>query len=183
MNGSVGVDPQAYVAHVGAVNVEVTTMGAGGMFRDAVGRGSGESIQAAGERHRHRVRPGVRAEVLGERTVPDVLNPATLPSDDNINPYAFCVDLDGRYFLSKGAMIAYYGQMRFEALTSVSNLAAFVAAQFSSPLYAQDWVVAQGHGKARARRPRLRHQRLRPRRRQPHHPRLEPARLRAHARA
>lgn len=45
VDGTVGVDPQAYVGHVGNLNVEVTTMGAGGMFRDAVGRGSGESIQ------------------------------------------------------------------------------------------------------------------------------------------
>jgi uncharacterized protein (AIM24 family) len=45
VSGSIGVDPQAYVAHTGALDVKVTTMGAGGMFRDAVGRGSGESVQ------------------------------------------------------------------------------------------------------------------------------------------
>jgi uncharacterized protein (AIM24 family) len=45
VNGSLGVDPQAYVAHLGNLNVEVTTLGAGGLLRDAVGRGSGESIQ------------------------------------------------------------------------------------------------------------------------------------------
>lgn len=77
--------------------------------------------------------------------VTTTFNPATLPSNDNVNPYSFCVDLDGEWFLSKGAMIAYYGQMRFEALaaTSVSGL---VASQFSSPLYTRDWVIASGRG-------------------------------------
>ena len=74
------------------------------------------------------------------------LSPVTLPVDDNINPYAFCVDLQGEWFLHKGKMIAYYGQMRFEALT-VASVSALVAAHFSSPLYADDWVVATGVGK------------------------------------
>ena len=48
-----------------------------------------------------------------------VWNPHTLPSDDNIegNKYAYCIDLTQPWFMSKGAMIAYYGQMRFTALT------------------------------------------------------------------
>ena len=74
------------------------------------------------------------------------LSPVTLPVDDNINPYAFCVDLQGEWFLHKGKMIAYYGQMRFEALT-VASVSALVAAHFSSPLYADDWVVATGVGR------------------------------------
>lgn len=74
------------------------------------------------------------------------LSPVTLPVDDNINPYAFCIDLQGEWFLHKGKMIAYYGQMRFEALT-VASVSALVAAHFSSPLYADDWVVATGVGK------------------------------------
>lgn len=45
VRGSIGVDPQAYVAHTGDLDVRVTTAGAGGMLRDAVGRGSGESVQ------------------------------------------------------------------------------------------------------------------------------------------
>lgn len=76
-------------------------------------------------------------------------NPGTLPVNDNIpgNDYAFCVDLAGTpWFTSKGAMIAYYGNVAFEPL-SRTNLTAMVAAQFSSPLYADDWVIAQGQGK------------------------------------
>jgi uncharacterized protein (AIM24 family) len=80
-------------------------------------------------------------------TKPTVLNPTSLPSNDNINPYAFCVDLDGQWFLSKGAMIAFYGQMRFEALTAATSLAGVVAQRFSSPLYTADWVVVSGRGK------------------------------------
>lgn len=74
------------------------------------------------------------------------LSPGTLPVDDNINPYAFCVALDGDWFMQKGKMIAYYGQVRFEPLTAMSSLASMVAARFASPLYVQDWVVATGRG-------------------------------------
>ncbi|RAY14164.1 AIM24 family protein [Actinomadura craniellae] len=73
-------------------------------------------------------------------------NPATLPANDNVNPYAFCVDLNGQWFTQKGKMIAYYGQIRFEAL-SAGPLDQLVAASFHSPLYAHDWIVAQGQGK------------------------------------
>ncbi len=79
--------------------------------------------------------------------MPTILNPATLPDNDNVNPYAFSVDLRGEWFVQKGAMIAYYGQVRFEPLSSVTSLGAMVAARFSSPLYAGDWVVATGQGK------------------------------------
>lgn len=74
------------------------------------------------------------------------LNPQTVPSGDNINPYAFCVDVGGQYFVQKGKMIAYYGDIKFEAL-AVAGLSQLVAGRFSSPLYHQDWVVASGTGK------------------------------------
>ena len=35
---------------------------------------------------------------------PVVHDPYTLPADDNVNPYAFCVDLDGQWFLQKGSL-------------------------------------------------------------------------------
>ncbi|HEY8482683.1 MAG TPA: AIM24 family protein [Spirillospora sp.] len=73
-------------------------------------------------------------------------NAATLPSNDNVNPYAFSVDLNGQWFAQKGKMIAYYGQIRFESL-SAGPLDSLVAHTFNSPLYAQDWIVAQGQGK------------------------------------
>jgi uncharacterized protein (AIM24 family) len=73
-------------------------------------------------------------------------NPHTLPANDNVNPYAFSVDLNGQWFAQKGKMIAYYGQIRFEAL-SAGPLDSLVAHTFNSPLYAHDWIVAQGQGK------------------------------------
>ncbi|MBI9113485.1 AIM24 family protein [Sanguibacter suaedae] len=75
--------------------------------------------------------------------------PASLPSNDNVpdNDYAFSIELAGTpWFTSKGAMIAYYGTVQFEPLSRTS-LTGLVASQFSSPLYANDWVIAQGHGK------------------------------------
>ena len=46
---------------------------------------------------------------------PVVYDPYTLPSDDNVNPYAFSVELDGQWFLQKGKMIACAGQRRAQA--------------------------------------------------------------------
>lgn len=77
----------------------------------------------------------------------DVFDPNTLPTNDNVNPYAFSISLDKNWFLAKGAMIAYYGDARFEAVTRFASRAAWAAASFSSPLYQQDWVVAEGRGK------------------------------------
>ena len=79
----------------------------------------------------------------------DIHTPYTLPVNDNVpgNDYAFCVELAGQpWFTSKGAMIAYYGNVRFEPLGQTS-MPAIVAARFSSPLYSNDWVLAQGQGK------------------------------------
>ncbi|NMO03468.1 AIM24 family protein [Gordonia sp. TBRC 11910] len=80
-----------------------------------------------------------------------VWNPQNLPSDDNIpdNTYAFCIDLTRPWFMSKGAMIAYYGQMNFTALTHglQGQLLHMVAQQFSAPLYLSDYVVVEGSGK------------------------------------
>jgi uncharacterized protein (AIM24 family) len=71
----------------------------------------------------------------------------TLPSNDNINSYSFCIDLNGEWFTSKGAMIAYYGNIDFSGVAAFASRAAWVAARFSSPLYTQEWVVAAGQGK------------------------------------
>lgn len=73
--------------------------------------------------------------------------PDTLPDDDNVNEYAFSIALDGQWFLSKGAMVAYFGEVEFDAVTRASSRATWVAARFSSPIYVHDWVVANGKGK------------------------------------
>ena len=77
---------------------------------------------------------------------PVVHDPYSLPSDDNVNPYAFCVDLNGEWFLQKGKMIAYYGRIDFHGVGH-GPLDRLISANFHSPLYAADWVVAQGQGK------------------------------------
>ncbi|CUR55668.1 conserved hypothetical protein [metagenome] len=77
----------------------------------------------------------------------DVYNPQTLPVDDNVNNYAFSIDLHGEWFLTKGAMIAHYGSIDFSGVAAFASRAAWVAARFSSPLYTQDWIVASGQGK------------------------------------
>lgn len=77
----------------------------------------------------------------------DTYTAQTLPENDNVNDYAFSIALDQEWFLSRGAMIAYYGNATFEAVTAFASKAAWVAARFSSPIYAQDWIVAAGKGK------------------------------------
>lgn len=80
-----------------------------------------------------------------------VWNPHTLPSDDNVpeNSYAYCIDLVKPWFMSKGAMIAYYGQVTFQSLQQglQGGLLQMVSQQFSAPLHLGDYVVAEGHGK------------------------------------
>lgn len=81
----------------------------------------------------------------------EILNPMNLGESDNIpgNSYAYCIDLTKPWFMRKGAMIAYYGQMRFQALTHglQGQLLHMVSQQFSAPLFSGDYVVAEGHGK------------------------------------
>jgi uncharacterized protein (AIM24 family) len=73
-------------------------------------------------------------------------NARTLPSNDNVNPYSFCVDVAGEMFIQKGKMIAYYGSLRFEAI-SAGPYDAVIRQSFNSPLYANDFVVVTGNGK------------------------------------
>ncbi|MFJ9416288.1 MULTISPECIES: AIM24 family protein [unclassified Streptomyces] len=79
-------------------------------------------------------------------TGPVVHDVGTLPTDDNVNPYAFSVDLNGQWFLQKGKMIAYYGRIDFHGIGH-GGLDRLIAGSFHSPLHAADWVVAEGQGK------------------------------------
>ncbi|MCF8570349.1 AIM24 family protein [Gordonia sp. HY002] len=80
-----------------------------------------------------------------------VWNPNTLPADDNVgdNHYAYTIDLTHPWFLAKGAMIAYYGQISFTSLRHglQGSLLQMVSQQFSAPLYLGDYVVAEGSGR------------------------------------
>ncbi|MEV4237852.1 AIM24 family protein [Nocardia sp. NPDC050408] len=81
----------------------------------------------------------------------DILNPLKLGESDNLpgNSYAYCIDLNKPWFMRKGAMIAYYGDMRFQMLTHglQGGLLHMVSQQFSAPLFTGDYVIAEGHGK------------------------------------
>jgi uncharacterized protein (AIM24 family) len=77
----------------------------------------------------------------------EVFTPDTLPVDDNVNAYSFSIDLNGEWFVTKGAMIAYYGNIDFSGVAAFASRASWVASRFGSPLYVQDWVVAAGQGK------------------------------------
>ncbi|AJT64339.1 AIM24 family protein [Streptomyces chattanoogensis] len=79
-------------------------------------------------------------------TGPVIHDVATLPADDNVNPYAFSVELNGQWFLQKGKMIAYYGSIDFHGIGH-GRLDRLIAGSFHSPLHAADWVVAEGQGK------------------------------------
>ncbi|MEE2030527.1 AIM24 family protein [Rhodococcus chondri] len=80
-----------------------------------------------------------------------ILNPSHLVGNDNVpgNGYAYSIDLQSPWFLSKGAMIAYYGQVQFTALTHglQGQALQMVARQFSAPMYLGEYVVAEGYGK------------------------------------
>lgn len=76
----------------------------------------------------------------------------SLPESDNVpdNPYAYSLEITQPWFMSKGAMIAFYGSLQFVAVRSrglSGQVLQMVSSKFSSPLYAQDWVVAEGSGK------------------------------------
>ncbi|MET8624970.1 AIM24 family protein [Kitasatospora sp. NPDC004669] len=77
---------------------------------------------------------------------PVVYDAYTLPANDNVNPYAFAVDLNGSYFLQKGKMVAYYGDITFRGV-GAGMIDRALGQHFNSPLHATDWVVAQGTGK------------------------------------
>jgi uncharacterized protein (AIM24 family) len=75
-----------------------------------------------------------------------VYTPSTLPSNDNLNPYSFCLDVAGETFIRKGKMIAYYGDLHFESLNS-SALGMLIRGSFNAKEHLSDFVVVTGRGK------------------------------------
>ncbi|NHZ64750.1 AIM24 family protein [Massilia genomosp. 1] len=72
-------------------------------------------------------------------------NPATLPRNDNLNRFAFVVDVSDQIFIRKGKMIAFYGNLSFEAMGS-SVVEMLARRAFNAPKYIHNFVVAQGQG-------------------------------------
>ncbi len=73
-------------------------------------------------------------------------NRLTLPDNDNLNPYAFCLAVNGELFIQKGKMIAHYGDLRFEALGS-GAYSTMVKKSFNAPDYANAYSIVTGVGK------------------------------------
>ena len=74
-----------------------------------------------------------------------VYNPGNLPKNDNLNRFAFVIDVKDQMFIRKGKMIAFYGGLSFEAMgTSVLDM--LVRQAFNAPKYIHDFVIVQGQG-------------------------------------
>ncbi len=65
-------------------------------------------------------------------TGPVVFDAHSLPASDNVNAYAFSVALDGQWFLQRGKMIAYYGDIDFHGV-GLGRLDRLIARSFHSP--------------------------------------------------
>jgi uncharacterized protein (AIM24 family) len=72
-------------------------------------------------------------------------NPTNLPKNDNLNRFAFVVDVKEEIFIRKGKMIAFYGQLQFESLGS-SLLDILTKQAFNAPLYINGFIIARGQG-------------------------------------
>jgi uncharacterized protein (AIM24 family) len=72
-------------------------------------------------------------------------NPNTLPKNDNLNRFAFVVDVEEEIFIRKGKMVAFYGQLQFEALGS-SVVDILIKQSFNAPAYIQNFIIAKGRG-------------------------------------
>lgn len=72
-------------------------------------------------------------------------NPTTLPKNDNVNRFAFVIDVTDHMFIRQGKMIAYYGALQFQAMGS-SALDILVRHAFNAPKYIHNFVVVQGRG-------------------------------------
>ncbi len=74
-----------------------------------------------------------------------IYNPTNLPKNDNLNRFAFVVDVKEEIFIRKGKMIAFYGQLQFESLGS-SLLDILTKEAFNAPLYINGFIIARGQG-------------------------------------
>lgn len=75
-----------------------------------------------------------------------IYNFQTLPSNDNVNSCSYCIEVQQEMFIKKGKMIAYYGNLKFEALGS-GTYASMVSKVFNAPSFMRDYVIVTGSGK------------------------------------
>ncbi|MGD2180792.1 AIM24 family protein [Lusitaniella coriacea] len=70
----------------------------------------------------------------------------TLPRNDRLNRFSYCLDVSQQMFIRNGAAIAYYGSLRFESIGS-SLLDMLVQEAFNAPRYVNNFVIVTGQGK------------------------------------
>mgnify|MGYP005837995729 CR=1 FL=1 len=69
-----------------------------------------------------------------------------LPEADNLNRFSYSILVKKQMFIQKGKMIAYYGNLRFEAVGK--NLLEFYVQQaFDAPFDLEHFVIVKGAGK------------------------------------
>lgn len=73
-------------------------------------------------------------------------NPQNLPTDDNLNPFAYCTEVNGEAIVRRGKMVACYGSLRFEAMGS-SVLGSDTKRSFNAPSFKNDFMAVTGRGK------------------------------------
>lgn len=75
----------------------------------------------------------------------EALERSSLPEHDNVNPYAFSLAVTDQVIIQRGKMLAYYGNLRFEALHQ-SAYGAFVKQHFNSPAHSGRFTLVSGQG-------------------------------------
>lgn len=75
-----------------------------------------------------------------------IYNYETLPDNDNLNQFSYCVNVINQMIIKKGKMIAYYGMLRFEAV-GANLLDLIVQESINTPRYANEFITATGQGK------------------------------------
>lgn len=70
----------------------------------------------------------------------------SLPAYDSLNRFSYCIEVDRELFVQKGKMIAYYGNLKFEAIGS-GVIDIMVKQSFNAPLYINDFIIVTGKGK------------------------------------
>ena len=73
-------------------------------------------------------------------------NYQNLPADDNLNRFSFSTEVNGETIVRAGAMIAYYGQLRFESISS-NGLSAIIKQALNAPSFLSQFMGVTGRGK------------------------------------
>jgi uncharacterized protein (AIM24 family) len=74
-----------------------------------------------------------------------IYNPTNLPKNDSLSRFAFVVDVTREIYIRKGKMIAFYGQLKFDALGK-GVLDMLARHTFNSPAYINNFIMAHGQG-------------------------------------